>query len=136
MNRSSPSSKVPSSHFSLGGDLNAFFGLMLDNVGVMILMVGNLVGVFQFPVEFVLYRMVPGTAVGVLVGDLIYTWTAFRLAKRTGRSDVTAMPLGLDTPSAFGTVFLVVGPAYKAASVEAWLRWTPPNMLGSLESRC
>src|SRR5262249_47961828 len=33
-----------------------------------------------------------------------------------GRSDITAMPLGLDTPSTFGTVFLIVGPAYQAAS--------------------
>ena len=59
--------------------------------------------------------MIPGTAVGVLVGDLIYTFMAFRLARKTGRTDVTAMPLGLDTPSTFGTVFLIIGPAYQAA---------------------
>ena len=52
---------------------------------------------------------------GVLVGDLIFTVMAFRLARKTGRSDVTAMPLGLDTPSTFGAVFLIIGPAYKAA---------------------
>ncbi|NCA11609.1 permease, partial [bacterium] len=40
---------------------------------------------------------------------------AFRLARRTGRSDVTAMPLGLDTPSTFGMVFFVLGPAFAAA---------------------
>ena len=62
-----------------------------------------------------LTRMIPGTAVGVLVGDLIYTFMAFRLARKTGRTDVTAMPLGLDTPSTFGTVFLIIGPAYQAA---------------------
>ena len=55
------------------GDINAFFGLMLDNIGDMILMASLLVGVFGFPAEFVLTRMIPGTAVGVLVGDLIYT---------------------------------------------------------------
>ncbi len=97
------------------GDINAFFGLMLDNIGVMILMTSLLVGVFQFDQTFVLTRMIPGTAVGVLVGDLIYTFMAFRLARKTGRSDITAMPLGLDTPSTFGTVFLIIGPAYKAA---------------------
>ena len=51
------------------GDINAFFGLMLDNIGDMILMASLLVGVFGFPAEFVLTRMIPGTAVGVLVGD-------------------------------------------------------------------
>jgi AGZA family xanthine/uracil permease-like MFS transporter len=97
------------------GDVNAFFGLMLDNVSDMILMASLLVGVYGFPLEFVLTRMIPGTAVGVLVGDLLYTVMAFRLARREGRSDVTAMPLGLDTPSTFGAVFLVLGPAFRGA---------------------
>jgi AGZA family xanthine/uracil permease-like MFS transporter len=98
------------------GDINAFFGLMLDNIGVMILMGSLLVAVFKLPRTFVLTRMIPGTALGVLVGDLIYTFMAFRLARRTGRSDITAMPLGLDTPSTFGTVFLVIGPAFQEAT--------------------
>ncbi len=98
------------------GDVNAFFGLMLDNIGDMILMATLLVGAFGMPADFVLTRMIPGTAVGVMVGDLIYTAMAFRLAKRTGRTDVTAMPLGLDTPSTFGSVFLIIGPAYVAAT--------------------
>jgi len=97
------------------GDVNAFFGLMLDNVGDMILMAGLLIEVFGLPRDFVLTRMIPGTAVGVLVGDLIFTAMAFRLAKRVGRNDVTAMPLGLDTPSTFGAVFLILGPAFLAA---------------------
>jgi AGZA family xanthine/uracil permease-like MFS transporter len=98
------------------GDINAFFGLMLDNIGDMILMATLLVGVFQFPGRFVLTRMIPGTAVGVMVGDLIFTAMAFGLARRTRRTDVTAMPLGLDTPSTFGAVFLILGPAYLAAT--------------------
>lgn len=98
------------------GDINAFFGLMLDNLGDMILMAGLLVGVFGMPADFVLTRMIPGTAVGVMVGDLIFTAMALRLARKTGRSDVTAMPLGLDTPSTFGSVFLVIGPAFVAAT--------------------
>ena len=34
-----------------------------------------------------------------------------RLMRRTGRHDVTAMPFGIDTPSLFGIVFGVLGPA-------------------------
>jgi AGZA family xanthine/uracil permease-like MFS transporter len=101
-------------HWAAPGDINAFFGLMIDNIGGMILMAGLLVGIFGFPHEFVLTWMIPGTAVGVMVGDLIYTLMSFRLARRTGRSDVTAMPLGLDTPSTFGSVILVMGPAFAA----------------------
>jgi AGZA family xanthine/uracil permease-like MFS transporter len=95
------------------GDVNAFFGLMLDNVAVMILLVGAITGTSNdsFTPGFVLSCMIPGTALGVLLGDLVYTVLAFRLARRTGRSDVTAMPLGLDTPSTFGVAFLVLLPA-------------------------
>jgi len=92
------------------GDLNAFFGLAVDNMSNLVILAGLLMTVFKFPADLVLYRMIPGTAVGVLVGDLTYTWMAIRLARRTGRSDVTAMPLGLDTPSLFGMVFAVIGP--------------------------
>jgi AGZA family xanthine/uracil permease-like MFS transporter len=97
------------------GDINAFFGLMLDNVVNLALLGAILVGAFGFPADLVYTRMFPGTALGVLVGDAIYTWLAFRLAKKTGRSDVTAMPLGLDSPSTLGMALAVLGPAFIAA---------------------
>src|SRR3546814_9678770 len=58
--------------------------------------------------------MFPGTALGVLVGNLIYTVMARRLAAKTGRDDVTAMPLGLDAPTSIGMALLVLGPAFVA----------------------
>ncbi len=97
------------------GDLNAFFGLSIDNLAVLVLTVSLLATVFGYPAQFALSHLVPGTAAGVIVGDLIFTWMAFRLARRTGRGDVTAMPLGLDTPSTFGMVFFVIGPAFAEA---------------------
>ncbi len=104
------------------GDINAFFGLMLDNISNLVILSGILVGVIGYPKEIVLYRMIPGTAVGVLVGDLVYTWMAFRLARRTGRDEVCAMPLGLDTPSAIALSFLVLGPAYHITG-DPYLGW-------------
>jgi AGZA family xanthine/uracil permease-like MFS transporter len=84
---------------------------MLDNIANLVLTVGLLSAVFEFPTKFALRHMIPGTALGVLVGDLLFFMLAFRLARQLGR-DVTAMPLGLDTPSTFGMVFFVLGPAY------------------------
>ncbi len=92
------------------GDVNAFFGLALDNLTQLVILSSLLIGLYGFPADLVLFRMVPGTALGVLVGDLTYTWLAWRLARRTGREDVTAMPFGIDTPSLFGIVFGVLGP--------------------------
>lgn len=97
------------------GDINAFFGLMLDNVAGLVLTVTMLASIFAFPVDFLLKYMIPGTAIGVLVGDLMYFALAFVLAKKSGRADVTAMPLGLDTPSTIGMVLFVLGPAFAAA---------------------
>lgn len=96
------------------GDINAFFGLMLDNVANLLLLVGLMSRVFEFPARFALRYMIPGTAIGVLVGDLLYFWMAMRLSRRTGKP-VTAMPLGLDTPSTFGMIFFVLGPAFVEA---------------------
>ncbi len=102
----------PGYRWATPGDINAFFGLSLDNLADLVLAVSLLAAVFDYPAQFALGHFVPGTAVGVVVGDLVFTWMAFRLARRTGRTDVTAMPLGLDTPSTFGMVFFVLGPAY------------------------
>ena len=93
------------------GDWNAFFGLALDNLTQLVILSSLLIGVFAFPADLVLRVMIPGTAAGVLVGDLAYTWLAVRLMRTTGRTDVTALPFGIDTPSLFGMVFGVLGPA-------------------------
>ena len=55
------------------GDINAFFGLILDNIAVLVLLVGTIsragAGPDQpeafFTPQFVVERMVPGTALGV-----------------------------------------------------------------------
>ncbi len=94
------------------GDFNGFFGLMFDNLTVLSFLAGILTFAFGFPADIVFTRMIPGTAFGVLFGDLVYTWLAFRLAKKTGNRTVTAMPLGLDTPSTIGIALVVLGPAF------------------------
>lgn len=113
-----------------GGDLNGFLGLAVDNLSVLALLAALLISGFGVPSDIVFGRMFPGTAFGVLVGDCIYAWLAVRLARRTGRADVTAMPFGIDTPSTIGMALLVLGPGYlkfrasgldpEAAGLETW----------------
>jgi AGZA family xanthine/uracil permease-like MFS transporter len=100
----------PARRWIAPGDVNAFFGLALDNLTNLVILSGLLIGVFKFPPDLVLHTIIPGTAVGVLIGDLVYTWLAIRLMRKTGREDITAMPFGIDTPSLFGVVFGVLGP--------------------------
>jgi AGZA family xanthine/uracil permease-like MFS transporter len=96
----------------VAGDINGFFGLMFDNLTVLSFLAGILIFAFKYPADIVFGKMFPGTAFGVLFGDLIYTWMAFRLAKKNNNSNVTAMPLGLDTPSTIGITLTVLGPAF------------------------
>ncbi len=98
----------------VAGDINGFFGLMFDNMTVLSFLAGILIFAFDFPADIVYTKMFPGTAFGVLFGDLVYTWMAFRLAKKTNNPKVTAMPLGLDTPSTIGIALTVLGPAFIA----------------------
>src|SRR3990172_7001708 len=82
------------------GDLNAFFALMFDNVANLVILASLLIGAFHFPKDIVLYRMVPGTAVGVLVGDLIYAWLAGRLGRRSGGETTPPPCRSASTPRA------------------------------------
>src|SRR5262249_20549659 len=56
-------------------------------------------------------RSRPGAAVPLIVGNCFYAWQARRLAARPGRSDVCALPYGINTVSLFGHVFLIMLPA-------------------------
>jgi len=104
------------------GDVNAFFGLMLDNLTGLVILASILTGIFRMPPEIVLLKMVPGTAIGVMLGDFAYSWMAFRLARKEKRQDVCAMPLGIDSVALFGLTLGVIGPAYSATgdAHKAW----------------
>ncbi len=104
----------PAQKSAFWGETTAFLALFLDNVGVLVFLSAILIFTFNYPAGIVLTKMIPGTAVGVLFGDLVYTYLAVRLQKKTGRADVTAMPLGLDTPSTIGLAYAVLGPAWLA----------------------
>jgi AGZA family xanthine/uracil permease-like MFS transporter len=97
------------------GDIDGFFGLALDNLVQLLVLTALCLGVLGFPEELVYGRVLPGAAVSLLVGNLFYSWQALRLARREGRSDVCALPYGINTVSLFAYVFLVMLPAKLAA---------------------
>jgi adenine/guanine/hypoxanthine permease len=93
------------------GDLDGFFGLFFSGFPDLLLIVG-LAPVCGFPLSFVASRILPGAAISVIAGNVFYAWQARRLARREGRSDVTAIPFGINTPTIFAYVFLIMGPIY------------------------
>jgi len=97
------------------GDVDGFFGLALDNL-VQLLLIDTLCRtVLGMPPALLYGRILPGAAVSLVVGNLFYAWQARRLATRTGRDDICALPYGVNTVSVFGHVFLIMLPAKLAA---------------------
>jgi AGZA family xanthine/uracil permease-like MFS transporter len=97
------------------GDIDGFFGLALDNL-VQLLVIDTLCRtVLGFPDQLIYGRVLPGAAVSLLVGNLFYARQSIALARATGRTDVCALPYGINTVSLFAFVFLVMLPAKMAA---------------------
>ncbi|HEY3627648.1 MAG TPA: hypothetical protein VGL00_15260 [Terracidiphilus sp.] len=94
-----------------GGDIDGFFGLFFSGFPDLLLIVG-LAPVCGLSVGFVTGRVLPGVAASVFAGNVFYASQAWRLAKQTGRSDVTAIPFGINTPTIFAYVFLIMAPVY------------------------
>jgi len=93
------------------GDIDGFFGLALDNLVQMLLIVGLCKGVLGFPDALIYEQVLPGAAISLLIGNLFYSWQAIHLARRTNRTDVCAQPYGINTVSLLAYVFLVMLPA-------------------------
>src|ERR1700734_4200229 len=103
------------------GDVDGFFGLFFSGFPDLLLIVG-LAPVCGLSTAFVATRVLPGVAASVVAGNFFYAWQARRLGHRTGRADVTAIPFGVNTPTIFAYVFLIMGPVYvqTGSGVAAW----------------
>src|SRR5581483_7912590 len=96
-------------------DLDGFFGLFIDNLVQLLLIVflcGSQCGMTGDNAVLLTHAILPGAAVSILIGNVFYAWQAHRLAKRENRSDVTALPYGINTPSLLVYIYFVMGPTF------------------------
>ncbi len=103
-------------------DLSGFFALLADNLANMIIITWVCIPVIGMPPDVVFGRILPGLGVSLLFGLSVYAWMARRLALRTGRTDVTALPYGISTPVLFLFLFGVMLPV-KLVTGDAVLAW-------------
>ncbi|MEA2064157.1 MAG: NCS2 family permease [Gemmatimonadota bacterium] len=96
------------------GDIDGFFGLIVDNLVQFLVVSSLLTGIYGMPAEIVFGRIFPGAALSLLLGNAFYTWQARRLAVREHRDDVCALPYGINTPSMYAFVFFIIGPVWAA----------------------
>ena len=94
------------------GDWDGYFGLFFSGFPDLLLIAG-LTPLCGFSADQVATRILPAVAISIFGGNLFYAWQAHRLAQATGRSDVTAIPFGVNTPTIFAYVFLIMLPVYQ-----------------------
>ncbi|MEO7296156.1 MAG: regulator [Candidatus Limnocylindria bacterium] len=105
------------------GDWNAFFGLGTNVLLNVLVLSGLALFVVGLPNETVFGRILPALAIALPLGNLFYAYLAFRLARQTGRSDVTALPYGPSVPHYFFVTFVIMLPIVLrgGSPVEAWM---------------
>jgi AGZA family xanthine/uracil permease-like MFS transporter len=92
------------------GDWNALFGFGTNILVNLLVLTGLLRFVLKMPDELVFGRIIPAAGLMMALSTLYYAWLAWRLAKRTGRSDVCALPSGISVPHMFVVVFVIMLP--------------------------
>jgi AGZA family xanthine/uracil permease-like MFS transporter len=101
-------------------DLDGFFGLMIDNLIQLVLIVSLCRELIHLPDSYIFGRILPGAAISILFGNVFYAWQARQVARLTGRDDVTALPYGINTVSLFAYVFFIMLPVYQESKDPVW----------------
>ncbi|HEY7758735.1 MAG TPA: hypothetical protein VIA64_04890, partial [Burkholderiales bacterium] len=112
----------------VAGDLNGFFGLFTNVLLNVIVLTTLCLYVVQLPPDTVYGRVLPALGIALPLGNLFYAYLAWQLAKKEGRSDVTAMPYGPSVPHMFIVVLVIMLPTYLATNdpmlaYQAGLAW-------------
>ncbi|MDX1607290.1 MAG: hypothetical protein R3202_13950, partial [Candidatus Competibacterales bacterium] len=104
------------------GDWNALFGLGTNVLVNLLVMTGLLKFVLQMPDEITFGRILPAVGLMLFLGNLYYGFMAYRLARRSGRSDVCALPSGPSVPHMFIVVMVIMLPILSQTGdpVRAW----------------
>jgi AGZA family xanthine/uracil permease-like MFS transporter len=92
------------------GDWNAFFGFGTNILVNMLVLTGLLRFVLKMPDSLVFGRILPALGLMMCLSTMYYAFLAYRLALKTGRSDVCALPSGVSVPHMFIVTFVIMLP--------------------------
>src|SRR5512141_1176553 len=84
------------------GDIDGFFGLALDNLIQVLLLISLTTNVLGFDAHLIYSRILPGVGISLVVGNVFYAYQARRLQASSGRTDVCALPYGINTVTLIG----------------------------------
>ena len=81
------------------GDWNALFGFGTNILVNMLVLTGLLRFVLKMPDQLVFGRILPALGLMMCLSTFYYAFLAYRLARKTGRTDVCALPSGVSVCS-------------------------------------
>ena len=99
------------------GDWNAFFGFGTNILVNMLVLTGLLRFVLKMPDSLVFGRILPALGLMMCLSTLYYAFLAYRLALKSGRSDVCALPSGVSVPHMFIVTFVIGSESEKRVPV-------------------
>src|SRR3954466_10305470 len=104
------------------GDWNAFFGFGTNILVNLLTLTALLRFVLKMPDELVFGKILPATGLMMCMSTFYYAYLAYKLAKKTGRTDVCALPSGISVPHMFIVTFVIMLPIKLATGdpVKAW----------------
>jgi AGZA family xanthine/uracil permease-like MFS transporter len=92
------------------GDWNAFFGFGTNILVNMLVLTGLLRFVLKMPDSLVFGRILPALGLMMCLSTFYYAYLAYKLAQKTGRTDVCALPSGVSVPHMFIVTFVIMLP--------------------------
>ncbi|MDB5799215.1 MAG: regulator [Rhodocyclales bacterium] len=92
------------------GDWNALFGFGTNILVNMLVLTGLLRFVLKMPDAIVFGRILPAVGLMMCLSTFYYAYLAYQMAKKTGRTDVCALPSGISVPHMFVVVFVIMLP--------------------------
>src|SRR6266436_3952680 len=92
------------------GDWNAYFGFGTNILVNLLTLTALLRFVLKMPDALVFGRILPATGLMMCLSTMYYAWMAYQLAKKTGRTDVCALPSGISVPHMFIVTFVIMLP--------------------------
>jgi AGZA family xanthine/uracil permease-like MFS transporter len=104
------------------GDWNAFFGFGTNILVNMLTLTALLRFVLKMPDSLVFGRILPALGLMMCLSTFYYAWLAYRLAQKTGRNDVAALPSGVSVPHMFIVTFVIMLPILLKTNdpIKAW----------------
>jgi adenine/guanine/hypoxanthine permease len=104
------------------GDWNALFGLGTNVLVNLLVLTGLLKFVVGMPDAITFGRILPAVGLMLFLGNMYYAWMGWKLARKTGRDDVCALPSGPSVPHMFIVVFVIMMPILGTTGdpIKAW----------------